>query len=114
LHDLQSRDFSETLILFGVAENVLFDKVLDLIILFATFYVYKCKRGKTQTISFLFVYLVVVCLFVFQNYELRLLSQHVQSVGVFDLTRIVLSVKQGTFPIYAQSKDTCTVSQQTI
>ena len=48
----------------GVAENVLFDKVLDLIFLFATFCVYKCKREKRRPSLLFFFRFCCCCLFV--------------------------------------------------
>ena len=39
--------FKEELIVFGVATNVITDKALDLIILLAKFFIYKCKFQNT-------------------------------------------------------------------
>ena len=40
--------FSEVLVLFGVQENMYTDKALDLIILLAKFYIYKCKWNSSK------------------------------------------------------------------
>ena len=40
-------DFSEELVLFGTKKNVETDVVIDLIILLAQFYLYKCKLQKS-------------------------------------------------------------------
>lgn len=38
--------FNEQLILFGISEGMVTDKGMDFIILFAKFYIYKCKLNK--------------------------------------------------------------------
>ena len=40
-------ELTEKFILFGVLQNVLTDKVLDLIVVLAKFYIYKCKWQET-------------------------------------------------------------------
>ena len=46
--------FTEELILFGMSENIVTDKVIDLIILQAKFYIFKCKLQKTMPVLRIF------------------------------------------------------------
>ena len=41
-------DFSEILILFGIKEDTVTNRVIDFILLLAKFYIYKCKWNKTS------------------------------------------------------------------
>ena len=50
--------FTEQLVLFGVSENIVTDKVLDLIVLHAKFYIFKCKLQKALPV--LQVYLKIL------------------------------------------------------
>ena len=40
-------ELTEKFVLFGVLQNVLTDKILDLIVMLAKFCFYKCKRQET-------------------------------------------------------------------
>ena len=40
-------NFDENLILFGVSEGIITDRVIDFLIIFAKFYIYKCKLQNT-------------------------------------------------------------------
>ena len=48
--------FSKELILFGLAENIRTDSALDSIILYAKFYIYKCKLKESLPILEQFVH----------------------------------------------------------
>ncbi|WP_419627691.1 hypothetical protein, partial [Thiolapillus sp.] len=47
--------FTETLVLFGVKENVVTDRVIDLIILLAKYYIFKCKLQGSTPIAKIFI-----------------------------------------------------------
>ena len=48
-------DFSEELVLFGTKKTVETDVVMDLIILLAKFYLYKCKLQKSVPVLNAFI-----------------------------------------------------------
>ena len=45
--DCKNLELTENCILFAVLQNVFTDKVLDLIVMLAKFYIYKCKGQET-------------------------------------------------------------------
>ena len=47
--------FTETLVLFGVKENVVTDRVIDLIIILAKYYIFKCKLQGSTPITKIFI-----------------------------------------------------------
>ena len=47
--------FTETLVLFGVKENVVTDRVIDLIIILAKYYIFKCKLQGSTPIAKIFI-----------------------------------------------------------
>ena len=50
-------ELTEKFVLFGVLQNVLTDKVLDLIVMLAKFCFYKCKRQETApNLNFYFIF----------------------------------------------------------